>query len=306
MSTAAPQPSTQQQQTESAPGVSAARWRRDVLRHSKLKPTERLVAVALADFMDATGGNCRPSHEGIATRTGLHRNAVGRALRRLEAAGWIDVEGPATPNQHARSTYRPKNPTNVAELRPVDDVVDDVEGACTAESHAKGACTPGVHKVERPAKSRTLPKVESGEIPATSQETERLRVGDNPSPFIHSSTTSKTFDGLSRQEPSSAVTSDDHDDREATLRALIAEVSERLRANQRHRNELREKPLPAELRRPRSEWSDLDWSTSRRWQADLEAQMRPLLAEHNRLMAESDRLRDALGRERADLDDVPF
>jgi hypothetical protein len=50
----------------------------------------------------------------------------------------------------------------------------------------------------------------------------------------------------------------------------------------------------------------LDWSTSRRWQADIEAQMRPLIAEHNSLMAESDRLRDALRRERADLDDLPF
>jgi hypothetical protein len=157
--------------------------------------------------------------------------------------------------------------------------------------------------VERPAKSRTLPKVESGEIPATPQETERLRVEDHSSPFTDSSTTSKTFDGLSRQEPSSAITADD---REAELRALVPEISDGLRANQRRRDELREKPLPAELRRPRSEWSDLDWSTSRRWQADIEAQMRPLIAEHNSLMAESDRLRDALRRERADLDDLPF
>jgi hypothetical protein len=201
-----------QQQFEAESQVSTARWRRDVLRHSNLKPTERLVAMALADYMNATGDNCAPSHEGIAKRTGLHRNAIGRALRNLDAAGWVDVERPAKPNQHQRSTYRPKNPTTIVELRDgCTTRVHAQKGVHALERcmHSRGACTPRVHKVERPVE----PKGETGSLqsPVSTNKPNggRLEEPEAPRrPSKDSSTTSKNelLDGLSRQEPSSAVT----------------------------------------------------------------------------------------------------
>lgn len=55
--------------------------------------TERLVAAALAQHMDAAGGSCFPSVSRLAEETSLSRRTVQRALRSLEESGWIREAG---------------------------------------------------------------------------------------------------------------------------------------------------------------------------------------------------------------------
>ena len=60
----------------------------------------RLVVFAL---LDAAGGEpaVEVSQAVLAQSTGLDRRTLRRVLDRLEAAGWVGVERPATPNSPA-------------------------------------------------------------------------------------------------------------------------------------------------------------------------------------------------------------
>lgn len=56
---------------------------------SGLKGNVRNVLTALRFHMDADGGNCHPSHELLADRAGLNRQAVANNLKIAESEGWI-------------------------------------------------------------------------------------------------------------------------------------------------------------------------------------------------------------------------
>lgn len=64
-------------------------WRRAVLAAPELNHAAKLVACALAEHMDADGGSCYPSVTTLAGETAQDRRTVQRALRALEASGWI-------------------------------------------------------------------------------------------------------------------------------------------------------------------------------------------------------------------------
>lgn len=66
--------------------ASAWAWSRD-----ELGSRDRLVLLALADHADREGC-CFPGQGSIAQKTGLSRDTVGRAVRHLERAGYLERE----------------------------------------------------------------------------------------------------------------------------------------------------------------------------------------------------------------------
>ncbi len=67
-----------------------SRWQAAVMADKTLKPSERLVAVAMASRADyKTGTGCRPGPTYLAGATGLSERTVTRARRRLEDLGWL-------------------------------------------------------------------------------------------------------------------------------------------------------------------------------------------------------------------------
>lgn len=59
-----------------------------------LPSTEKLLALALADFADDAGGSIYPAVETMAAKTGQSDRNVRRLLRKLEARGLLVVELP--------------------------------------------------------------------------------------------------------------------------------------------------------------------------------------------------------------------
>ena len=53
--------------------------------------TDCLLMLALADYAN-DDGECWPSIEGLARKARLSERGVQTALRRLESAGWIEIE----------------------------------------------------------------------------------------------------------------------------------------------------------------------------------------------------------------------
>ena len=60
-------------------------------------PSDLLVLLALADEANELGGDCWPSLRRVAKRSRLSVGAVHKAIARLEDAGLIEVQRPATP-----------------------------------------------------------------------------------------------------------------------------------------------------------------------------------------------------------------
>ena len=82
---------------------------RDALWDSNVGGSTLLVALALERFMRSKDlGGAYPSVDTLATLTGLGGRTVRRALRELEARGWIKATRPA--NQHRPTTYQGGQP----------------------------------------------------------------------------------------------------------------------------------------------------------------------------------------------------
>jgi DNA-binding transcriptional MocR family regulator len=77
-------------------------WRNAVFA-STLKPSERLVALALEQHMDPNG-KAWPSKARLSSTTGLSTRTVQSALRGLVAKGWLEIAAPSS--QHRSATYR--------------------------------------------------------------------------------------------------------------------------------------------------------------------------------------------------------
>lgn len=66
-------------------------WKR-ALRHSRLPFAARAVGVFLQEYGDSDGRNIRPGHDALAEDAGCDERTVRRALKRLEADAWIEVD----------------------------------------------------------------------------------------------------------------------------------------------------------------------------------------------------------------------
>jgi len=67
-----------------------------------LTPTEKLIALALADWADEAGNNIYPSLNRVATKTGLSVRGVRLNIRQLEAKGVIEL---VSKQSLSRTTY---------------------------------------------------------------------------------------------------------------------------------------------------------------------------------------------------------
>lgn len=74
-----------------------------VMRHGPRSPAERLVMLALADRAD-DAGFCHPAMSDIAARAAMTERGARGVVRRLEAAGWLEVERGG--GRHGTSRYR--------------------------------------------------------------------------------------------------------------------------------------------------------------------------------------------------------
>ena len=71
------------------------------LGQENLKPTTKLVLVALADFRNHLTGQCNPSQKTLAQRCGLQVSSINRHLKQLESLGLIRRERRFCPNTGA-------------------------------------------------------------------------------------------------------------------------------------------------------------------------------------------------------------
>lgn len=69
-------------------------------------PSDLLVLLALADEANELGGDCFPSLRRVAKRSRLSVGAVHKAIARLEVAGLIEVQRPATPAPDRVNRYQ--------------------------------------------------------------------------------------------------------------------------------------------------------------------------------------------------------
>lgn len=78
-----------------------------VFENGPSDPSERLVLLALADYA-ADNGEWSPSMIGIAAKAGMTERGARGVVRRLEAAGWIEVKvgGGRRGRSHYRITMR--------------------------------------------------------------------------------------------------------------------------------------------------------------------------------------------------------
>lgn len=68
------------------------------IRSGPARHADALVLIALCSFVNKEHGNrCYPSIEGIMQRARVSRRSAQTALRRLEDAGWIQVEDQSGP-----------------------------------------------------------------------------------------------------------------------------------------------------------------------------------------------------------------
>lgn len=113
--------------------VSSAVWR------LQLESGLKIVLLKLADCADDQGRNAFPSVGRIARECCMHERSVQRALRRLEAAGLLEVQAGAS--QHRPTTYRVRTDRGVT-LSPLN------EGpGVTAEAPGVTSGAPGVTAV---------------------------------------------------------------------------------------------------------------------------------------------------------------
>jgi DNA-binding transcriptional MocR family regulator len=84
--------------------IAAIRFVRDM--PEGIDPNARLVAYAIASYVDHRGTEARPSTRQIAAATGLARNTVLAAIGRLEAAGVLAATRSGRQGDRTSTRYR--------------------------------------------------------------------------------------------------------------------------------------------------------------------------------------------------------
>ena len=107
-------------------------WRK-AIAGSGLSPAQRGVSSALALHMDRAGDSCYPSLETLAAESGYHRATVIRAVKDLDAAGWIerDLGGGLLSRTDAKRTGRSTRYRATVPVKPSSSatVRDEPNGA---------------------------------------------------------------------------------------------------------------------------------------------------------------------------------
>jgi len=75
-----------------------------LLKEGPANPMDKLVLVVIASFTDSKTGICNPSLAGIAERASMTERGARQIVRRLEAAGWLEID--VGGGRAGRSTYR--------------------------------------------------------------------------------------------------------------------------------------------------------------------------------------------------------
>ncbi len=107
----------------------------------KLSPTQKLVAIALADHCHDDGSEARPSQNLLVTKTGLSKRTVGYTLQQLLDLDVIRLQRKS--GQHQANCYTFDLPDYFATIRdaPVTTLAPEVQMTrqsskpCTPESH---------------------------------------------------------------------------------------------------------------------------------------------------------------------------
>lgn len=136
-------------------------WRDAVWGASRqeLPPMSRLVALALASFMDRSG-RAWPSYEAIAERCGMPRSTMARHLDALKAGGWVRVEphgGPRSGRREHPNLYSVATPSHLRdEVQPAHRPADGTESPPTP---SRSAATPSRSAADTvPPVGRELPE----------------------------------------------------------------------------------------------------------------------------------------------------
>ena len=105
-----------------------------------LTPTQKLVAIALADHCHDDGSEARPSQELLAQKTGLAERTIRYTLKQLLD---LDVVRLARPSgQHRANVYTFDLPVYFGKLRGANDGNESPEGQLTTQGQltvARGA-----------------------------------------------------------------------------------------------------------------------------------------------------------------------
>ena len=96
-----------------------------------LTPSQKLVAIALADHCHDDGSEARPSQDLLIQKTGLSERTVRNTLRDLVDAGVVVVDRPAA--QHRPNCYRFPIPEDFGTIRGATDAGLDSGGQMTTQ-----------------------------------------------------------------------------------------------------------------------------------------------------------------------------
>ena len=76
-----------------------------VFEATDLTPTEKLVALALADHASDDGRNVYPGYSRLTRKTSLAKSTVGENIHSLISKGWIAIERKATPTKPSKFRF---------------------------------------------------------------------------------------------------------------------------------------------------------------------------------------------------------
>ncbi len=133
-------------------------WRDAVIDCDELDPTAKLIAVVLGRYMNG-GGICWPSRRLIAQRSGKSESTVDRAIRRLEAAGYLVIEWSRGKSSHRYTAALPNVVTH-ADVEGQPNVVKTepnvVKTGLQRRQNGPPTSSPMTTEVENPLKAGEL------------------------------------------------------------------------------------------------------------------------------------------------------
>lgn len=138
-------------------------WMGAVLADKRLPDGCKLIALALANTINVASGACHPSYETLAKNTNKSRDTAMRAVKRLEAAGWLGI---ARTKGRKANSFTLLMPSNLA----VTPAIGDVEQAVSTVAPREDATVNG-RKYTQP-----LPNNEQSHMAATDANRQQSQI----------------------------------------------------------------------------------------------------------------------------------
>ena len=135
----------------------------------ELRPTEKLVAIALADHCHDDGSEARPSQALLARKTGLDERTIRRILVRLLEQGVIYLYKPH--GQHRANNYSFNLPDDFGKIRP--DTVTPLNKSQGGHSRRQTGHPVPSDRTQRPPNHKE-PLLEPGEKLPDMREVRRI------------------------------------------------------------------------------------------------------------------------------------